>query len=446
MEFEGRVKKIKEININGKYIVYWMNHSQRAYFNHSLEFAIELSNKYKKPLLVYFPVTDKYRFSNIRYYKFMLEGVLEAKRDIEKRGIKFSIEKVNNIKESILNLVDNALALIIDKSYLKFYRNLNNKIIQESRISVFEVESDVIIPVEIVSNKQEQYAYLIRQKIYSMIDKFLIPLKHRKIEINSLDYDFGVSDTENILNSLNIDRSVSTVRYIGGYSQARRYLEEFISKKLYKYKQFRSHPELDYQSNLSPYLHFGHISPIEIAIEILSKYGRDENVESFFNEMIIWRELARNFCYYNPNYNQYEGIPNWAKQTLEQHLSDKRDYIYSLEELENAKTHDEYWNAAQNELLKTGKMHNYIRMYWCKKIIEWTEHPKQAFDIACYLNDKYELDGRDPNSYAGISWCFGTHDRPWQERKIFGKVRYMSKSGLENKFDMKKYLEKVNSY
>jgi deoxyribodipyrimidine photo-lyase len=446
MEFEGRVKKIKEINMNGKYIVYWMNHSQRAYFNHSLEFAIELSNKYKKPLLVYFPVTDKYRFSNIRYYKFMLEGVLEAKRDIEKRGIKFSIEKVNNIKEAILNLVDNALTLIIDKSYLKFYRNLNNKIIQESRISIFEVESDVIIPVEIVSNKQEPYAYLIRQKIYSMIDKFLIPLKHRKIEINSLDYDFGVSDTENILNSLNIDRSVSTVRYIGGYSQARKYLEEFISKKLYKYKQFRSYPELDYQSNLSPYLHFGHISPIEIAIEILSKYGRDENVESFFNEMIIWRELARNFSYYNPNYNQYEGIPNWAKQTLEQHLSDKRDYIYSLEELENAKTHDEYWNAAQNELLKTGKMHNYMRMYWCKKIIEWTEHPKQAFNIACYLNDKYELDGRDPNSYAGISWCFGTHDRPWQERKIFGKVRYMSKSGLENKFDMKKYLEKVNSY
>lgn len=446
MEFEGRVKKIKEINMNGKYILYWMNHSQRAYFNHSLEFAIELSNKYKKPLLVYFPVTDKYRFSNIRYYKFMLEGVLEAKRDIEKRGIKFSIEKVNNIKEAILNLVDNALALVIDKSYLKFYRNLNNKIIQESRISVFEVESDVIVPVEIVSNKQEPYAYLIRKKIYSMIDKFLIPLKHRKIEINSLDYDFGVSDTENILNSLSIDRSVSTVRYIGGYSQARKYLEEFISKKLYKYRQFRSHPELDYQSNLSPYLHFGHISPIEIAIEILSKYGRDENVESFFNEMIIWRELARNFCYYNPNYNQYEGIPNWAKQTLEQHLSDKRDYIYSLEELENAKTHDEYWNAAQNELLKTGKMHNYMRMYWCKKIIEWTEHPKQAFDIACYLNDKYELDGRDPNSYAGISWCFGTHDRPWQERKIFGKVRYMSKSGLENKFDMKKYLEKVNSY
>jgi deoxyribodipyrimidine photo-lyase len=446
MEFEGRVKKIKEINMNGKYIVYWMNHSQRAHFNHSLEFAIDLSNKYKKPLLVYFPVTDKYRFSNIRYYKFMLEGVLEAKRDIEKRGIKFSIEKVNNIKEAILNLVDNALALVIDKSYLKFYRNLNNKIIQESRISVFEVESDVIIPVEIVSNKQEPYAHLIRQKIYGMIDKFLIPLKHRKVEINSLNYDFGVNDTENILNSLNIDRSVSTVKYIGGYSQARKYLEEFISKKLYRYKQFRSHPELDYQSNLSPYLHFGHISPIEIAIEILSKYGRDENVESFFNEMIIWRELARNFCYYNPNYNQYEGIPNWAKQTLEQHLSDKRDYIYSLEELENAKTHDEYWNAAQNELLKTGKMHNYMRMYWCKKIIEWTEHPKQAFDIACYLNDKYELDGRDPNGYAGISWCFGTHDRPWQERKIFGKVRYMSKSGLENKFDMRKYLEKVNSY
>jgi deoxyribodipyrimidine photo-lyase len=183
-----------------------------------------------------------------------------------------------------------------------------------------------------------------------------------------------------------------------------------------------------------------------VVFEVLSKYGRkDENVDSFFNELIVWRELARNFCYYNPNYNQYEGIPDWAKETLEEHKNDKREYIYTIEELENAKTHDEYWNSAQLELLKTGKMHNYMRMYWCKKLIEWTDDPKKAFDIACYLNDKYELDGRDPNSYAGISWCFGTHDRPWKERKIFGKIRYMSTSVLEAKFDIKKYVEKVKN-
>lgn len=165
-------------------------------------------------------------------------------------------------------------------------------------------------------------------------------------------------------------------------------------------------------------------------------------MKSFFNELIIWRELARNFCFYNPLYNQYEGIPYWAKQTLEDHKKDPRERTYSLEELESGKTHDPYWNAAQRELLKSGKMHNYMRMYWAKKLIELTPDPKTAFDIACYMNDKYEIDGRDPNGYAGISWCFGTHDRPWKERKIFGKIRYMSKSGLEKRFNIDLYLLK----
>jgi deoxyribodipyrimidine photo-lyase len=247
------------------------------------------------------------------------------------------------------------------------------------------------------------------------------------------------------LDILNIDKSVSLSPFIGGYSQAKRCLKEFIEKKLHKYKEYRSRPELDYQSNLSPYLHFGQISPIEVVLETLSKYKKDENVDSFFNELIVWRELARDFCYYNPNYNHYEGIPDWVKKTSEDHRNDKRDCVYTLEEFENAKTHDEYWNTAQLELLKSGKMHNYMRMYWCKKIIEWTQDPKHAFDIACYLNDKYELGGGDPNGYAGISWCFGTHDRLWKERKIFGKGRYMSTSGLEAKFDIKKCVEKVKS-
>jgi deoxyribodipyrimidine photo-lyase len=318
-------------------------------------------------------------------------------------------------------------------------------------VPVYEIESDVCVPVEIASDKQEPYAFTFRKKIYSLLDKYIVELKPREPKIKSVSFDFGIEEITfnnslEILNILNIDKSVSLSPFVGGYSQARKYLEEFIEKKLHRYKEFRSHPELDYQSNLSPYLHFGQISPIEVVLEVLSKYGRnDENVDSFFNELIVWRELARNFCYYNPNYNQYEGIPDWAKETLEEHKNDKREYIYTIEELENAKTHDEYWNSAQLELLKTGKMHNYMRMYWCKKLIEWTDDPKKAFDIACYLNDKYELDGRDPNGYAGISWCFGTHDRPWKERKIFGKVRYMSASGLEAKFDIKKYVEKVKN-
>ncbi|MFZ8825524.1 MAG: deoxyribodipyrimidine photo-lyase [Candidatus Caldipriscus sp.] len=449
-EFKGRVKALNDgkFNKNGKFVIYWMSQSHRANFNHSLEFAIELSNAYRKPLLVYFPITDRYKYSNARYYKFMLDGILEAKKSIEERGIKFVIEKVDDIKQRVVEISRDAFALITDKAYLKFYRRLNRYVAEKLDIPVYEVESDVCVPVEVASDRLEPYAFGLRKKIYSIMDAFIVELKPREVKIKSVSLDFGIGeltlkDSLEILDILNIDKSVSLSPFVGGYSQARKYLEEFIERKLHKYKDFRSHPELDYQSNLSPYLHFGQISPIEVVLEVLSKYGKDENVDSFFNELIVWRELARNFCYYNPNYNHYEGIPDWAKETLEEHKKDRREYIYTLEELENAKTHDEYWNAAQLELLKTGKMHNYMRMYWCKKIIEWTDDPKQAFDIACYLNDKYELDGRDPNGYAGISWCFGTHDRPWKERKIFGKVRYMSASGLEAKFDIKKYVEKV---
>ena len=449
-EFKGRVKALNDgkFNENGKFVIYWMSQSHRANFNHSLEFAIELSNAYRKPLLVYFPITDRYKYSNARYYKFMLDGILEAKKFIEERGIKFVIEKVDDIKQRVVEISRDAFALITDKAYLKFFRRLNQYVAGKLDIPVYEVESDVCVPVEIASDRLEPYAFGFRKKIYSIMDAFIVELKPREVKIKSVSLDFGIGeltlkDSLEILDILNIDKNVSLSPFVGGYSQARKYLEEFIERKLHKYKDFRSHPELDYQSNLSPYLHFGQISPIEVVLEVLSKYGKDENVDSFFNELIVWRELARNFCYYNPNYNHYEGIPDWAKETLEEHKKDRREYIYTLEELESAKTHDEYWNAAQLELLKTGKMHNYMRMYWCKKIIEWTDDPKQAFDIACYLNDKYELDGRDPNGYAGISWCFGTHDRPWKERKIFGKVRYMSASGLEAKFDIKKYVEKV---
>jgi deoxyribodipyrimidine photo-lyase len=449
-EFKGRVKALNDgkFNENGKFVIYWMSQTHRANFNHSLEFAIDLSNAYRKPLLVYFPITDRYKYSNARYYKFMLDGILEAKKSIEERGIKFVIEKVDDIKQRVVEISRDAFALITDKAYLKFYRRLNQYVADKLDIPVYEVESDVCVPVEIVSDRLEPYAFGFRKKIYSIMDAFIVELKPREVKIKSVSLDFGIGeltlkDSLEILDILNIDKSVSLSPFVGGYSQARKYLEEFIERKLHKYKDFRSHPELDYQSNLSPYLHFGQISPIEVVLEVLSKYGKDENVDSFFNELIVWRELARNFCYYNPNYNHYEGIPDWAKETLEEHKKDRREYIYTLEELESAKTHDEYWNSAQLELLKTGKMHNYMRMYWCKKIIEWTDDPKQAFDIACYLNDKYELDGRDPNGYAGISWCFGTHDRPWKERKIFGKVRYMSASGLEAKFDIKKYVEKV---
>ncbi|MGC8814588.1 MAG: deoxyribodipyrimidine photo-lyase [bacterium] len=450
--FENRVLKLnkKEENSKGKYVLYCMEASQRQEFNHALEFSIYKANYYKKPVLVVFFLTDKYKFSNQRYYRFIIEGLIKLKKDLRNRDINFFIIKDDYVNGCI-KLSKEACLVVLDKNYLKTQRLWRNKVANFVEVCVYEVESDVIFPVQFIFNKSIPYAFIFRNKIEKIFDYFLLEVKHLEPIIKNNDLDvyldnvIDFNEVQEYLNILNIDKSVSTVEkyYQGGSDIANKLLKEFIERKLPFYKDNRSNPILDYTSNLSPYLHFGQISPLKIVIEILKYYNKeDENVKSFFNEIIVWRELARNYVYYNPLYNQYEGIPLWARKTLEDHLSDKREYIYTLEELEQGKTHDEYWNAACKELLITGKMHNYMRMYWAKKIIEWTEHPKQAFDIACYLNDKYLLDGRDPNGYAGISWCFGNFDRPFIERKIFGKIRYMSSKYLAQKFDVNQYLSR----
>ena len=241
---------------------------------------------------------------------------------------------------------------------------------------------------------------------------------------------------------LNVDSSVTPAPdYTGGTEQAKRRLEEFISRKLDGYDTRRNDPNLDGTSNLSPYLHFGQISPLYIALQVgeTSSSGKD----AFLEELIVRRELSFNFVYYNHQYDSYECLPPWTRRTLEFHLRDRREYVHSLEEFETAKTHDPYWNAAQREMMLTGKMHGYMRMYWGKKILEWSKSPEEGFRIALHLNNKYELDGRDPNGFAGVAWCFGKHDRAWAERPVFGKVRYMNAAGLKRKFDADAYVQRV---
>lgn len=445
---ENRVFSLntKQPDKGKKYVLYCMEASQRVNYNHALLLAVQKANQLGKPLVVVFNITDRYRYSNQRYYKFMLEGILKLRETFKQLGIKFVINR-GNYTEGCLKFAKDACFVVTDASYLKTQRRWRTEVASRVEVSMVEVETDVVVPVRVVSSKQEPYAMTIRPKIYSLMDRFLDNIEIQPPNIRSDDMDIESWDLESVddyMTNLNIDKTVSTVsEYTGGYDEAEKLLKVFITQKLHRYKELRSDPTVDYQSNLSPYLHFGQISPVYVVKEVLKNYSiEDENVKSFFNELIVWRELARNFCFYNPLYNQYEGIPDWAKQTLEEHLGDIREYTYTIDQLEQGKTHDPYWNAAQKQLLKTGKMHNYMRMYWAKRLIEWTQHPKQAFDIACYLNDKYELDGRDPNGYAGISWCFGTHDRPWQERRIFGKVRYMNDKGLERKFDIRKYVLK----
>ncbi|MBN1298152.1 MAG: deoxyribodipyrimidine photolyase, partial [Actinobacteria bacterium] len=230
-----------------------------------------------------------------------------------------------------------------------------------------------------------------------------------------------------------------------GYANAINMLENFIENGLNIYDTKRNDPNEPAQSNLSPYIHFGQISAQRVALEIIKMDIDESKKETFLEELIIRRELSDNFCYYNPCYDSFEGFPAWARDSLDHHRPDKRDYIYTLEEFENAKTHDPLWNAAQMEMAKTGKMHGYMRMYWAKKILEWTSSPDEAVKYAVYLNDSYSLDGRDPNGYTGIAWSIGgVHDRAWNQRKVFGKIRYMSYNGCSRKFDILSYIKKID--
>ena len=250
---------------------------------------------------------------------------------------------------------------------------------------------------------------------------------------------------ENCLNKLNIDKTVKPSPFFkGGEKQAQIILNEFLNEKLQHYNKDGSNPAKNFCSDLSPYLHYGHISPLKIYLKVNNI--KNINTESFLEQLFVRRELSINFVYYNTFYDTYDCLPSWAKKTLQEHLIDERKIVYTQEQFENAQTHDIYWNAAQKEMLNTGKMNSYMRMYWCKKIIEWSPTPVQAYKIALYLNNKYSLDGRDANGFAGIAWCFGKHDRAWFQKPIFGLVRYMSQSGLTKKFDMKEYLIRQQNF
>jgi deoxyribodipyrimidine photo-lyase len=372
----------------------------------------------------------------------MLEGLQEVKQSLEKRGIQMVLlHKPPEL--GAVRLAKRASLVVVDRGYLRIQRAWRNQVSQTIDCPLIQVESDVVVPIEEASSKEEYAAATIRPKIHKKLDHFLIPLKQHDPIVDSLSFEFSSFDVEDIgkaISKLQIDRSIKKVNsYHGGTREAKKHLEIFLEGKLKRFPELRNDPTLDYLSHMSPYLHFGQISPLFIALKV--KETRSPGVEAFLEELIVRRELSMNFVFYNKNYDSYEAIPEWARKSLRAHQKDKRPYLYTLEELENAKTHDPYWNAAQREMVVKGKMHGYMRMYWGKKIIEWTKTPEEAFRIAFYLNNKYELDGRDPNGFTGVAWCFGKHDRPWGERPIFGNVRYMNDKGLKRKFDADQYVK-----
>jgi len=427
----------------GNYVLYWMQTSQRVSYNHALACAGSLANKLNLPLIVFFGLTDSYPEANLRHFKFMIEGLAETSEELKKRNIKMIVWMIDPVA-GVINLSANAAAVVTDFGYLKISEDWIFRTAKEIKTKFIAVESNVIVPVRTASAKEDYSAATFRPKMMKLINLYIKKVPEVKVNHSSLDCrlkGINLSSPHVILEEMDIDKSVEPVDWIkGGTSNAVKLRNSFIKKKLDEYPEKRNHPSLDFSSHMSPYLHFGQISPVFIAQKILETESPGRDV--YLEELIVRRELSFNFVYYNKNYDSISSLPNWAMETLLKHESDHRETIYTRVELEKARTHDIYWNAAQNELVATGKMHNYMRMYWGKKIIEWTEGPDNAFDYMVYLNNKYALDGRDPNSYAGICWCLGKHDRPWMERSIFGMIRYMNDKGLERKFDMELYLKK----
>ena len=423
-----------------------MQASQRPHYNQALEYAIEKANALRKPVVVLFVLTDQYPQANARHYRFMLEGLAETGKKLASRGITMVV-RYGRPPAEVVEFARAAVMVVTDCGHLRIQRAWRQKTACLLSCAMHEVESNLVVPVWSASEKLQYSAATIRPRITAGLERRLVRLQQSKPKVDSLSANLGgldIGSSGTLASKLNIDKSVgASPCLVGGTSKARKLLAAFIRNGLEHYGHRRNDPCADCTSNMSPYLHFGQISPLFIALEVV-KSGKAGG-GAYLEELIVRRELAHNMVFYNRRYDTFRSLPAWAKATLLEHRRDRRPYLYSLAELENARTHDAYWNAAQRQMAITGKMHGYMRMYWGKKILEWTANPRTAFKRALYLNDKYEIDGRDANGFAGVAWCFGLHDRPWKERPIFGMVRYMNASGLERKFDMDRYVRRIES-
>lgn len=441
----SRVRKLNNKAIKKGPVIYWMSRDQRVRDNRALLYAQEKAHENNQNLLVCFCLVKNFLGATLRHYEFMLKGLQQLEKDLINKNIAFNLLWGDPAEEIPAFLKKNKAGLLVtDFDSLRIKIKWKNTIGKNINIAVHEVDAHNIVPVWEASDKKEYAAFTIRKKITNKLDKYLVEfsqVKKQKIKPKKVKNRW-----KDILKKLEIDQAIKLVNWIKpGEKEARQALKFFVDKKLNNYSRDRNDSSRDGQSNLSPYLHFGQISAQRVALEVKKSKAGKNNKDAFLEELIIRRELADNFCYYEKNYDKFAGFPEWARKSLIKHQREKRQYLYSKKQLENAKTHDEIWNAAQIEMVKTGKMHGYMRMYWAKKILEWTKDPMTALKIAIYLNDKYELDGRDPNGYAGIAWSIGgVHDRPWGERKIYGYVRYMSADGLKRKFNIKEYIKKIN--
>ncbi|MGH9501742.1 MAG: deoxyribodipyrimidine photo-lyase [Terriglobales bacterium] len=427
-------------------VVYWMQRAQRASDNAALDVAIGIASELKKPVLVFLGLIPFYPGANLRHYRFLAEGIPDIAEGLKSRGVGFVLRTYP--EHSLLKFCQEVRPAIVigDENPMREPEQWRVKVARKIRVPLWTVDADVVVPTRLLL-KEQFAARTIRPRIHALLPRFLVRQKNLKAQVRwkSRAPLYSLSPHEDLIAGWELDRSVQPVPgWRGGSKQALRMLNAFVNRRLADYPQARNHPEQNGTSQLSPYLHFGHVSPLTVALAVQHSDAPTRAKDAFLEQLIIRRELSINFVRFNPSYDSMDCLEPWASRSLSEHARDRRSEVYSAEQLEQGLSHDPLWNAAQKQMVLTGWMHNYLRMYWAKKILEWSPSAGSAYQRAVQMNDRYELDGRDPNGYAGIAWAIvGKHDRAWPERPVYGKIRYMSLASAGRKFDSKRYIEQI---
>ncbi|WP_197723467.1 deoxyribodipyrimidine photo-lyase [Desulfovibrio ferrophilus] len=436
----SRARIVAQGEDSGGPVVYWMSRDQRSRDNWALIHARELAGS-NRALVVAFCLVPSYPGATLRHYDFMLKGLEQTAHDLREMNIPFALLMGDPAQElpALCEQIGAGL-LVTDFDPLRIKGQWLKAVASRVDIPLLQVDAHNVVPAWVTSDKQEYAARTIRPKIHRLLPEYLEDFPELEPCAKSLELPGPDWTTARAL--LRVDEGVGPVALPSGESHGLHGLVTFLDERLLRYAEASNDPNADAVSKLSAYLHFGQLSAQRVALET-ARRARDENAENFLEQLVVRRELSDNFCLYNPQYETLAAAPEWAIKTLDDHRDDPRPYLYTLEQFERAETHSDLWNAAQMQMVSTGFMHGYMRMFWAKKILEWSISPEQAFMTALTLNDRYQLDGRDPNGYVGVLWSMaGIHDRPWKERPVYGKVRYMNENGCRRKFDVGAYIAK----
>jgi len=465
---------------DGDFVLYWMTASRRTRWNFALQRAVEHGNALRLPLLVLEPLRAGYRWACDRFHRFVIDGMVDNQARLKRKGVAFYpyVEPVDGAGQGLLQALAARAAVVVTDDYPTFFLpRMLRSVAPRLPVRLEVVDSNGLLPLRAAEGTFAT-AYAFRRFLQRELPAHLpeVPCPdpldalqpNRTVairpEVLSQWRGADLRDPAALIASLPIDHTVGSVALQGGSGAGATRLSSFVDSRLASYATERNRPDVDATSGLSPYLHFGHISAHEILARIAAREGwtRDDlaedtkghragwwgmtaSSEAFLDQLVTWRELGFNRCLHVAEYDRYEALPAWARETLAEHASDPREVIYGLDDFEFARTHDPLWNAAQNQLRRDGRIHNYLRMLWGKKILEWSEKARTALQTMIRLNDKYALDGRDPNSYTGILWVLGLHDRAWgPERPVFGKIRYMSSANTARKYRVRGYIERYS--